>query len=315
MGMTHLDEAPSAELSIGHLKARWTALGQAARSERVGVRRIEVADGFWSTPCHEHGVEEEIFYVLGGAGLVWQDGRTCEIRAGDCIVFLANRGAHSMHAVGGTLDLLAFGPRVYDEAVGFPRLGRSLVGRRAVTSEEGAKDGLPFQFVEAAEVGPPPLGDGPGERFRTVVNVDDVAPDTVERQLVTRTRRDLGRAAGSRTSGLKHCEVAPGKEATPMHCHSLEEEIFVVLDGDGALLLDGEEETPIRAGHVIARPAGTGVGHVLRAGDAGMTFLAYGPRETNDICFYPRSNKVFFRGIDLIARIEGIADYWDGEPD
>ena len=313
MGITHLDEAPSAERSIGHIKARWTALGQAARSVATGVRRIEVADGHWSTPCHEHGREEEIFYVLGGAGLVWQDGRSCEVRTGDCVVFLANRGAHSMHAVGGTLDVLAFGPRIYDEAVGFPRLGRSLIGRRAVTSEDGARNGLPFQFVEESELGPPPLGDGPGERFKSVVNVEDVEADTLERDLVERTRRDLGRAAGSKSTGLKHYTVPPGKEATAMHCHSLEEEIFVVLDGTGTATI-GDDEHAIRAGHVIARPAGTGVAHVLRAGDGGMTFLAYGTREPNDICFYPRSDKLFFRGVNVIARVEKL-DYWDGEPD
>ena len=62
---------------------------------------------------------------------------------------------------------------------------------------------------------------------------------------VARTRRNLGRAAGSVTTGLQHVVVAPGKESAPAHCHSLEEEIFVILDGDGVLVL-GEEETPVR---------------------------------------------------------------------
>ena len=47
----------------------------------------------------------------------------------------------------------------------------------------------------------------------------------------------------------------------PPHCHSLEEEIFVVLEGDGHLLLweeDGVEEHEVRAGSVVVRPAGTG---------------------------------------------------------
>ena len=54
------------------------------------------------------------------------------------------------------------------------------------------------------------------------------------------------------------------------------------------------------------------VAHTFRAGDRGLTFLAYGTRESNDICFYPRSGKVFFRGVNLVARIESL-DYWDGE--
>ena len=44
-----------------------------------------------------------------------------------------------------------------------------------------------------------------------------------------------------------------------------------------------------------------------------MTYLAYGTREPNDVCYYPRSNKIFWRGLGLIARLEPL-DYSDGEP-
>ena len=62
------------------------------------------------------------------------------------------------------------------------------------------------------------------------------------------------------------------------------------------------------------RPAATRVPHAFRAGSAGLTYLAYGTREPNDICWYPRSNKVFFRGLGVIGRLE-LLDYSDGEPD
>jgi hypothetical protein len=35
--------------------------------------------------------------------------------------------------------------------------------------------------------------------------------------------------------------------------------------------------------------------------------------DPNDICFYPRSGKVFFRGIGLITRVGEMVDLWDGE--
>ena len=44
-----------------------------------------------------------------------------------------------------------------------------------------------------------------------------------------------------------------------------------------------------------------------------MTYLAYGTREPNDVCYYPRSNKIAFRGIGLMARLEPL-DRFDGEP-
>ena len=131
--------------------------------------------------------------------------------------------------------------------------------------------------------------------------------------------RDLGRAAGSYKTGLQLFEVPPGKLLNPPHCHSAEEEIFVVLDGAGALELwphlrfGGEhEEHAVRRGSVVARPAGTGRGHTFRAGERGLTVLAYGTRDPRDVTFYPRSGKVSFRGIGLIGRLE-VLDYWDGE--
>jgi uncharacterized cupin superfamily protein len=308
--VTHFDEAPARDYDIGHIRGRWTGLGEAAGCAGIGVRRIQLPAGGWSTPAHEHGREEEIFYVLAGRGISWQEGRTAEVSAGDCIVYLPNRGAHTLHALE-PLDVLAFGRREYDEAVGFPRLGMSLVGRRAVVSEPGAIDHKPFQFVREAELGPPELPDEPGARPATVVNVDDVAGVPFGRGRVESVRRNLGEAAGSRTTGLKHVWTAPSKQATPLHCHSLEEELFVVLDGQGTLTV-GNEELPVGAGHVVARPPGTGVAHAFRAGPDGLEFLAYGTRHSGDACYYPRSNKISFRGLGVIARVERV-NYWDGE--
>jgi uncharacterized cupin superfamily protein len=310
VGITHFDEAPGKEFELGHLGGRWTYLGEAAGATGIGVRRIQVPAGAWSTPAHEHGREEEIFYVIAGRGLSWQKEQTAEVGSGDCIVYHAGAGAHSLHALE-DLDVLAFGPRHRDESVGFPRLGLSLVGRRAVETVPGAEQGAPIQFVREAQAGPPALPDQPGERPTTVVNVEAVPASQFGRSRVTAVRRDLGEAAGSTNTGIQHIEVAPGKESSPRHCHSLEEELFVVLDGKGALVL-GEGETPVRPGHVVARPPGTGIAHMFRAGRPGLTLLAYGTREPGDLCYYPRSNKVSFRGLGLIARLEPL-DYWDGE--
>jgi uncharacterized cupin superfamily protein len=311
VGITHLDDARRGELAVGHLHATWSYLGEDAGCVGIGLRRIEVREGAWSTPAHEHGRSEEIFYVLGGRGLSWHRGQVAEIGEGDCIVYLAGSGAHTVHALT-DLDLLAFGPRLRDESPRFPRLGASLVGSRFVETADGATDGLPTQFVREAEIGPPDLPAEPGPRPATIVNVADVEGKTVERKHISRTRRNLALAAGSVTTGLQHVVVAPGKESAPLHCHSLEEELFVMLDGDGVLVLDDEEETPVRPGTVVSRPAGTGVAHLFRAGDGGLTYLAYGTREPGDICWYPRSNKINFGGVGVIARIEKI-DYWDGE--
>jgi uncharacterized cupin superfamily protein len=134
-----------------------------------------------------------------------------------------------------------------------------------------------------------------------------------------------GRAAGATRSGLNWAALPPGEEGAPPHCHSAEEELFVILDGEGLLELwakpdparplqtEPEETHPVRRGHVVSRPAGTRVAHSFRAGERGLTYLAYGTREPNDIAWYPRSNKVFLRGLGVIGRLE-LLDYHDGEP-
>ena len=86
---------------------------------------------------------------------------------------------------------------------------------------------------------------------------------------------------------------------------------LVVLDGTGTVML-GDKEHAVRRGHVVARPAATRVAHSFRAGDDGLTMLAYGTRKPNDIAYYPRSNKTYFRGVGVMIRAERL-DYWDGE--
>ena len=77
------------------------------------------------------------------------------------------------------------------------------------------------------------------------------------------TLRNLGVALGSRTTGMRHATIAPGRINAPPHTHNAEEEMFVVLAGDGALVLydlDGAvtEEVAVRAGSsspALRRPA------------------------------------------------------------
>jgi uncharacterized cupin superfamily protein len=146
------------------------------------------------------------------------------------------------------------------------------------------------------------------ERPATIVNVADVEPDVFGEC----RRRYVADAAGSRWTGLTHIECGPGTTSGPPHCHSAEEEIFVVLDGNGAFEIWPDEKHQVRAGSVVAMPPGTGVAHTFRGGDPGLTFVAWGTREPNDICWYPRSRKMLWRGVGVIGRIEQL-DYWDGE--
>jgi uncharacterized cupin superfamily protein len=74
------------------------------------------------------------------------------------------------------------------------------------------------------------------------------------------------------------------------------------------------EAIEVRAGRVVSRPPSMGVSHAFRAGNPGVSFLVYGTRRPNDVCYYPRSTKISWRGLGLIARFEPLR-YDDGEPE
>jgi len=85
------------------------------------------------------------------------------------------------------------------------------------------------------------------------------------------------------------------------HCHSASEEIFVILEGSGTFHA-GDEQHDVRAGHAVSRRPGTGVAHWFVAGEGGMTQLAYGTREPNDIVHYPASGEVLLCGVGVTLK-------------
>jgi uncharacterized cupin superfamily protein len=302
--LAHWDDVPFEEISREHLRGFRQRLGAAAGTSRAGLSRYHLRPGEHAIPVHRHGGEEEIFYVLAGTGLSWQDGRTYAVRAGDCIVHRPGGEAHTIVASDEPLDVLAFGDGVAD-TTWLPRAQAMWAGAHWLPFD-GAD---PFALEDAAGPLDVPLPED--QRPPGIVHVYDVPDVPWGEGDVQTTARDLAPAAGARQSGLNITRVAPGALSAPPHCHSAEEEIFVVLGGAGSLLL-GEDEVPVRRGHIVVRPPGTGVAHTVRAGDGGLVILGYGVHDPNDICFYPRSNKVALRGVKAVFRVERV-DYWDGE--
>jgi uncharacterized cupin superfamily protein len=310
--LAHWDDVETLSLRRGPMQLDRIDLGWAAGSKDVGVARLKLDPGGRSSPVHVELDEEEIFYVLAGSGLSWQDEKTYEVRPGDCIVHRVGWEAHTLIAGPEGLDVLAFGERTNATASYLPRAG---VVRMGVTVEVSPE---PHPWDREAAAGELELPE-PSPRPATIVNLADVEGE------YGGLLKALGDSAGSVRTGLNWVSLPPGEDGSPPHCHSEDEELFVVLSGEGSLLLWPSpqahrvnpeatmEEHPIRAGHVISRPPATRVGHSFVAGDDGLTYLAYGTRKPNDIIYYPRSNKIFFRGVGLIARLENL-DYFDGEP-
>jgi uncharacterized cupin superfamily protein len=315
--LVHWDEVPRHRVELAPLAAAWTDLGAAAGSRGIGLKRIEMGPGERPTPAHVHGAEEEIFYVLAGSGLSWQAGRTMlgmldephthSIGPGDCLVHLPAGPAHTLVAGPDGLEVLAFGTRARVEVGVLPRTGVAWLWPAWV---EIGTEGHPWQREAGAGDLPLPA---PSERPASIVNLHDPRVRLVEeqRRTIAGVDRMLGEAAGSERCGLNHVTTDAGKLSVPPHCHSAEEELFVVLEGEAVAIL-GDEELPVRPGSVLARPPGTGIAHPFRAGAEPLVYLVFGTREPNDIAYYPRSGKVYLRGVGVLGRIEPV-DYWEGE--
>lgn len=294
MGVAHWDEVEAHELRAGDIGGLWQPLGDAAGAVGVGLNRVRVAPGDRTTPVHTHGAAEEIFHVLSGSGLLWQDEATCRIGPGDTLVHRPYANDHTLIAGDDGLEMLIYGPRGRAEFGALGRAGVLRFGGDAVAILEG-----PSPWEREVAAGPLEVPE-PGERPPNVVALADaeLAHDGRERR--------LGRSAGAVRTGLNHVTLPPGGTGARPHVHSHEEELFVVLEGGGTLLLyprgsrgGDAEEHELRPGHVVARPPGTGVAHGIRAGGDGIVYLAYGTREPGDSTYYPETRTVALRGLGI----------------
>jgi uncharacterized cupin superfamily protein len=167
MGIAHWDDVEWHRRAKGEMDAEWQRLGDSAGTTGVGVNRVRVAPGRLPTPPHSHGASEELYYVLGGAGLAWQDEAVHAVRAGDCVIHRPDEMEHTFVAGPDGLDLLVFGTRHSTELGWLPRSRAVRIGWPWV---EGRTDD-PWEIEAQA----PPLKVGePAPRPANIVNVDEV---------------------------------------------------------------------------------------------------------------------------------------------
>jgi uncharacterized cupin superfamily protein len=285
------EDIPPRSFASGDISFARRRLGAKAGARTVGCSLYEVAPGARQMPVHVHGDEEEAFFVLGGSGLAWQDGAACAIGSGDTIVHRAEGKPHTFLAGDDGLELLAFGSGSETHLTWLPRAGVMWAGPRWVPLDARH----PFEAEAAAGALERPAV---GERFANVAALADLDTGPLEGAEV-RTAAD---AAGAVKAGLVHVSLSAGLSGAPAHCHALEEELFIVLEGTGTLRL-GDDEHPLRAGDVVARPPATGVAHSLKAGSDGMTYLVYGTRVPGDSVYYPQTGKVRLRGLGVMLDV------------
>jgi uncharacterized cupin superfamily protein len=116
--------------------------------------------------------------------------------------------------------------------------------------------------------------------------------------------------------------IPPGKRGCPYHFHYAQEEMFVVIDGEGTLRVAGEM-VPIRAGDVIFIPPGPDYPHqILNTSERPLTYLSVSTQEKPEVVEYPDSGKYLAlaerdgkpNGFARMHREKDDLEYWDGEP-
>lgn len=158
--------------------------------------------------------------------------------------------------------------------------------------------------------------------MKPVINLDDVEFDDVEENgLYTSSRALFSRHIGARKLGYNLTVLPPGKAQCPFHCHHGEEEMFLILEGEGELRF-GDTRYPIRKHDVIACPTGgPEVAHqIINTGTTTMRYLALSNLVDIEACEYPDSGKVLILAehdgeprLRKMFRAESAVGYYDRE--
>lgn len=151
-------------------------------------------------------------------------------------------------------------------------------------------------------------------------------PGPIAERIEARLGR-IGGLLGLHKLGCGLVVVAPGKQAFPFHSHRHNDELFVVLAGQGELRY-GASRCALREGDVIGCPAGgPETAHAItNTGPTELRYLAISSQDLPEICDYPDSGKfgIFDApapgvsaaaapAFHFISRAGQHLDYWDGE--
>ena len=324
--ISHWDDVRTWRGERGHIAGTWSSLtgraSQHRRREADPGRPGHVVDA--APPRGRRGGDLLRPRRLGRVRAVGGRGRSGRLRGARRRLPRPPRARERAHAPGGPdgLDVLAFGQRTYADGITWlPRAGVAWLGR-----DLGARRRRGGPPLDARGGRRPARG---GRALAAAVAASSTSPTS--RPSSATGRRSVAASATwvARPARCGRASARRGRARklnAPPHCHSAEEEIFVVLEGDGHVLL--WEKTarpssrrgvaprcracrPVRAGR-SSRPAGTGVAHAFRGGDDGMRSSCTG-RAIRTTLLLPALGQGDLRGLGLVATAREQLDYWEGE--
>jgi uncharacterized cupin superfamily protein len=165
---------------------------------------------------------------------------------------------------------------------------------------------------------------------RPFVNVNDIElmPQNPQKPEVGFEARIAPIAAplGATKLGCRLTVLSPGKKAFPHHVHHVNDELFVILSGEGTLRF-GAEQYPVASGDVIVCPAGGAekAHQLINTSASDLRYLSISTLELPEVAEYPDSSKFGVysvtasettppqRRLVFLGRTASRVDYFDGE--
>lgn len=130
--VVNVDEVDEvADLDREHCGGAYKALTPSMRPRggRLGVNQMRLPPGRAMYPFHYHQLEDEVFYVLSGRGVLRYGDEIRALRPGDCVSCPA--GVKTAHQIANPFDedlvYLAIGPYEEQEVAVYPDNGKVLI--------------------------------------------------------------------------------------------------------------------------------------------------------------------------------------------
>ena len=163
-------------------------------------------------------------------------------------------------------------------------------------------------------------------RALLIRNVDDVELRRELRDPLYDTRcGSVSAGTAARKLGAVIDVLPPGKRGCPYHLHHAQEELFVILEGEGTYRF-GDAEYAVKAGDVCAAPTGgpETAHQIINTGTTTLKYLGLSTQGETEVVEYPDSGKVaVMNRFDWSTMSGGIRhifhsgdaarDYYDGE--
>jgi uncharacterized cupin superfamily protein len=168
---------------------------------------------------------------------------------------------------------------------------------------------------------------------KSIINIDDVelqprppqqAPTGAAAEKYDARAGFISPQLGARKLGYNVTAIAPGKRAFPFHNHQVNEEMFLILEGEGEIRI-GPDTFPVRRGDIVAcPPGGKETAHqFVNTGTTELKFLAVSTKLSPDICDYPDAGTFGVladmapengkpRHFAFVGRESDSGNYWEG---